>query len=71
MLILALSAAIVVVIDPPAPPPFESCAAYRVQLSDGSEIRAVRATYLPDSLGLVVVPERAGRIYCSGFEASA
>lgn len=68
MISLLLAASIVVVIDPPAVLPC-GLPGIRVVLANGDEMHAVRASYLPGSLGIVIVPVQSGRIYCDGFEA--
>lgn len=68
MIALVLSAAIVVVLDPPLMPACDRPAAYLVEFADGASMAAVSAEYLPAALGIVITPAADGRIYCDGFE---
>lgn len=70
MISLLLAATIVVLIDPPQP---LDCSqpGVRVVLASGEEIHAVRASYLPTTRGIVVVPVAPGRVFCDGFERRA
>ena len=68
MITLLLAASIVVVFDPPARLPSCATPGIRVVLANGNVVHAVSASYLPSSLGIVIVPVQPGRIFCSGFE---
>lgn len=69
MLTLALSAAMVIVIDPPELPRCDMPAQYQTLMPGGEIVPTVRATYLPSSLGIVITPsDETSRIYCDGFE---
>lgn len=67
MLSLILTASMVIVIDPPQhlPCPLPG---YRIVMADGSRMHAVSASYLPSGQGIVIVPQRQGRVFCDGFE---
>lgn len=62
--------ALVVVLDPPEVLP---CGArgWALLLPSGAVVPVVRMAYLPGSLGLVAVPQAAGRVFCDGFEVRA
>lgn len=72
MISLILAASIAVIFDPPPAHPLPCTEpGIVVVLASGERIHAARATYLPSSLGIVVVPMPVGRIHCDGFERAA